>query len=79
MMIILDVGQGQYAGSRSISSMEVSRRRRAVALVISVSSTAIAILFGLESLQQHLGAGGAEVAGATIPEQGRTRVATNTV
>jgi len=57
--------------------MEVSRRRRAVTLVISLSYAAIAILFGLESLQQHLSIGGAEVAGATIPEQGRTRVATN--
>jgi hypothetical protein len=59
--------------------LEVSRRQRAVTLVISISSAAIATLFSLESLQQHLGVGGAEVAGATIPAQGRTRVAANTV
>ena len=35
-------------------------------------------LFGLESLQQHLGVGGAEVARAMVPERGRTRVAAHT-
>ena len=76
-MIILSGGQGQHAGSRSISSDgSVSAATRSH-VIISVSYAAIAVLFGLESLQQHLGVGGAEVAGATIPEQGRTRVATN--
>jgi hypothetical protein len=78
-MIILNVGQGQHAGSRSISSDGLSRRRRAVTLAISISHVAIAILFVFDSLQQHRGVGGTEVAGATIPEQGRTRVATNAV
>ena len=54
-MIVLSGGQGQHADSRSISSDGGVSAATRGHVVLCVSYAAITILFGLESLQQHLG------------------------